>query len=113
MKIHRREHEDIIILDLIGNLDYSIKSHLSDCIKEAAAMGSIKILLNFSGVAAVHTTGLGVLVSAYKEIVKQEGQLVFYGVPAHIHELFQVTRLVRLFEIYESEQDAIIKLSDE
>lgn len=111
LEITKRIQGQVTILDIKGVLNFSAKGYLAKCIEDLDQKGMIKLLLNFSQATAIHTTGLGVLVSIYKEIVAKNGHLKMTDMPPDIFDIFQVTRLIRIFEIYENEETALQSFS--
>lgn len=71
------------------------------------SQGRTKIVLNFSAVAFMSSAALGKLISFNKLIKGKEGVLVMCDIRPEIREVFEITRLDRLFTIKESEKEAL------
>ncbi|RJO65001.1 MAG: anti-sigma factor antagonist [Myxococcales bacterium] len=82
-----------------------LKSTLFKTIEE----GSTFLGLDMSGVRFIDSSGLGVLVSALKRI-GQNGRIALWGLTYEVKALFELTQLYEVFEIFESETDAVAKL---
>jgi anti-sigma B factor antagonist len=64
-------------------------------------------LLNFKNVEFVDSSFLGALVSVYKKIHAANGVVKITGLQSSVADLLEQTRIFRIFEIYENEQEAI------
>ena|SRR5215472_4701573 len=69
--------------------------------------GSKRILLNLAGVGYIDSSGLGELVRTYTTLQKQGGQLKMVNLNQRLADLFKVTGLQKVFDIYEDEGLAI------
>ena len=69
--------------------------------------GKKKILLNLAGVGYVDSSGIGELVSSYTAINKDGGQLKLLNLTQKIQDLLTITKLLTVFDVYESEPEAL------
>jgi anti-sigma B factor antagonist len=69
--------------------------------------GRTKLILNLSSVEFISSAGLGKLVVLQKKMNARGGTLRFCCIRPEVYEVFAVTQLVRLFDIRESEADAL------
>src|SRR2546427_5013365 len=69
--------------------------------------GENLILLNVQGVSVIDARGLGELVSAYMAVEKMGGRLKISNPTKSLRELLESTKLVTVFETYESEAQAV------
>lgn len=72
--------------------------------------GHLRIVLDLSSVEFVDSSGLGAIVSTLKTIGNR-GDLVICGVQKAVMNLFQLTRMNRVFRIFPSQEDALKALS--
>jgi anti-sigma B factor antagonist len=80
---------------------------LREVISNAVAEGKTKLLLDLSGVTTIDSSGIGELVGSYTTVTNRGGKLKLLHLPAKLNELLHVTQLITVFEVYDSEQDAI------
>ena len=80
---------------------------LPSAVDALVAAGQNLILLNFQGVTFIDARGLGELVSAYLAVEKMGGQLKISNPTKQLRQLLVSTKLVTVFEIYESETQAV------
>jgi anti-sigma B factor antagonist len=80
---------------------------LREVIAAAVAEGKNKILLDLSGVTTIDSSGIGELVGSFTTVTNRGGKLKLLHLPAKLNELLHVTQLITVFEVYDSEQDAV------
>lgn len=61
--------------------------------------GHTRFLLDFGGCRFIDSTGLGVVVSAYKKCVEEGGTIRLKGLNANVRKVFELTRLTSVFEV--------------
>jgi anti-sigma B factor antagonist len=108
-KATTRDVGDVTIIDLDGRITLGEGSNLlRDLVRERLAKGRRKILLNMSTVNYVDSTGLGELVSAYRFIKGEGGELKLLGINKKVTDLLQITKLYTVFDIHNDEGQAIV-----
>jgi anti-sigma B factor antagonist len=106
--INERRSGDVTILDLKGRLRVggnAVALHRS--IRTLIVEKKIRILLNLAGVTFIDSCGLGELVASQVSVEKKGGEIKLVGLTETLRELFRATRLLAVFDVYESEADAI------
>jgi anti-sigma B factor antagonist len=108
IKIEERLISRVTVLDLAGKLatDQGAQ-HLKDKINSLIAQGRTQILLNLKNVPYIDSGGLGQLVASYGSVIKAGGTLKLLNVTSRNHDLLSITRLVTVFESFDSEGEAI------
>jgi anti-sigma B factor antagonist len=86
-------------------LDAKLAVSLRKVIQEKCEEGHHSLVLDLGNVAFMDSSGLGALVGAYKLAGKQ-GRLVLANVTTAVREVLQLTRMDRVFKIYESADQA-------
>ena len=76
-------------------------------VKDVLKGGGKKIILNLSDVNYIDSSGIGELVSSYTTVTNQGGQLKLVNLTKKIHELLAITKLLTVFQVFDSEQAAI------
>jgi anti-sigma B factor antagonist len=69
--------------------------------------GKKKILLNLARVGYIDSSGIGELVSSYTAIGKEDGQLKLLNLTQKLQDLLTITKLLTVFDVYESEEEAL------
>ena len=70
-------------------------------------LGRKKILLNFGNVEYMSSAALGKLITLNKKVQGSSGKLVLCNIDANIREVFEITRLDKLFVIKGDEQEGL------
>ena len=108
MKIVERQVGDVVILDLHGKI---LIGEGDDALREAvtklADAGKTKILLNLADVPYVDSAGLGEIVRTYTTVSRKGGKLKLLNLTKKIQDLLSITKLLTVFEAYESEDEAV------
>ena len=71
----------------------------------------INLILNFCNVRFLSSTVLGLLIRISKRIYEHEGHLRLCNINPKIHEIFKITRLNKVFDIYRDIESATKNLS--
>jgi anti-sigma B factor antagonist len=70
-------------------------------------LGRRKILLNFGNVEYLSSAALGKLITLNKKLQAVNGRLVLCNIDPQIYEVFEITKLNKLFNIQKEEQAAL------
>jgi anti-sigma B factor antagonist len=108
MHITERMSHDTVILDLVGKLTVGDGAELlRDKITSVVFQGHSKVLLNLAGVPYMDSGGLGELVRCSMAAKKANGSVKLTGLTTRITDLLTITKLLNVFDTYESEQEAL------
>jgi anti-sigma B factor antagonist len=80
---------------------------LPSAVDSLVEQGQLHILLNLEGVATVDARGLGELVSTHVVVTRSGGQLKLFNLTQMLRELMMTTKLLSVFDVYETESQAI------
>jgi anti-anti-sigma factor len=95
--------EGNIALDGVNEAKAYLKPHLED----PNVRG---ILINFEKVNFIDSSGIGLIVSIFKTMQQKEGRFALTNLSSKNMEIFSITRLNKILDIYPSEGDALAKL---
>jgi len=73
--------------------------------------GSNKFIVDLNTCIFIDSTFLAALVTSYKRIAEKNGQLKIVGFKPAVQSMFELTRLSRIFDIYSSEQKALMSFN--
>ena len=108
MEIEERASGEITILDLKGKLTIGDGDELlKDKINSLIHQDRKKLILNLEGVPYVDSAGLGEIVRTYTTISRQGGTLKLLNLTKRITDLLMITKLLTVFDTYDSEQEAL------
>lgn len=102
----RNENQQIVI-DLHGEINAQADEALSVVYAEADSLNPDVILLNFSDVDYINSTGIALIVGLLAQARKSHRKLVVYGLSDHYVQIFQITRLSDFMDIYQDELSAL------
>ena len=80
---------------------------LADKVRELLKAGEKFFILNMEGVPWLDSGGIGEVVACYKRVKEKEGLIKLEKLSGKAHDLFTMTALNRVFEIFDNEQDAL------
>jgi anti-sigma B factor antagonist len=107
LKLTVRTKDDIVIVDCAGRIVFGEESaDLRDTVKMVITQ-SKRIILNLSGVSYIDSGGLGTLVALYTTSRNSGGSIKLANLTPRVGDLLQVTKLVTIFDVYDSEDKAI------
>jgi anti-sigma B factor antagonist len=108
MQITERHVGDVSIIDLSGRLVLGDSDGLlRDKINSLAQQGYRHILVNLSQLGHMDSCGLGELVSCYTTVARRGGTLKLLGLTKRISDLLTITKLLTVFDTYETEPEAV------
>jgi len=105
----KEEHNDVIVevVDLnqatLNEAD-EFKQRLAENIKN----GYKKIIVDLTNCEFIDSTFLGALVISLKKVTSLGGDLRLVGFQPAVHSMFELTRMYRVFETFETKEDAIL-----
>src|SRR5574342_1231326 len=112
MKIVERQVGDVALLDLHGkNLIGEGDDALREAVTKLSDSGKTKILLNLADVPYVDSAGLGEIVRTYTTVSRKGGKLKRLNLTKKIQDLLSITKLLTVFEVFASEQEAVRSFS--
>ena len=108
IKIEERIIGDVTVLDIVGKLTMDqAAGHLKDKINSLISQQRTHIVLNLGNVPYIDSGGLGQLVASYGSVMRTGGALKLLNVNSRNHDLLSITRLVTLFESFDTEAEAV------
>jgi anti-sigma B factor antagonist len=108
MDIAERTVSDVTVLDLKGKMTLGEGDELlKDKINSLLASGKRKLVLNLEGVPYIDSAGLGEIVRTYTTVSRQGGSLKLLNLTKRIEDLLAITKLLTVFETYDTEQEAV------
>jgi len=108
MHIQERPVGEVMILDLQGKLTIDEGEELlRDKVNSMLHQGFRSIILNLENVPFVDSAGLGAAVGTFISVRNKGGTLKLLHATKRIHDLLVITKLVTVFESFDSEADAV------
>src|SRR6266699_5119944 len=112
MQIEERNVGDVVVLDLKGKITLGEGDELlKDKINSLVNQGHRKIVLNLADVPYIDSAGLGEIVRTYTTVSRQGGSMKLLNLTKRITDLLAITKLLTVFETFDSESDALRSFS--
>lgn len=107
MSFNFYQTEDILKIDINDKrATVDISGNFKDQLNNKIEKGNSKIIVNLTKVEYVDSSFLGALVAGLKRATMKNGDLKLVGLQSPVKAMFDLTRLYRIFDIYESMEDA-------
>lgn len=103
----RRVNPSISIIDIQGDVSAFAEQVLMDAYAEASTPTTRAIILNFSGLEYMNSSGIGLIVTLLIRVNRQKQRLLAFGLSEHYRHIFEITRLSDAIRIYATESDAL------
>ncbi len=100
------------VIDIEGEVTGFAENALMDAYAEASNGGVKAIILNFSALDYLNSSGIGLLVTMLIRAQRQKQKLMACGLSAHYVEIFKLTRLDEAIGIYSTEAEALAGVSN-
>ncbi|HBY09565.1 MAG TPA: anti-sigma factor antagonist [Chloroflexi bacterium] len=97
-----------VVIDLQGEINAQADEALNLAYAEADSQNPKVIVLNFSGVDYINSTGIALIVGLLAQTRKTHRRLVVYGLSEHYVQIFQITRLSDFMDIFQDETSALM-----
>jgi anti-sigma B factor antagonist len=108
MKLSSSEKNGVAILEpkgkIMGGPDATI---LHDKLHEFIENGIRKVVIDMGQVEWMNSTGLGILISGLTTLRNNQGELKLANVTGKIQSLLTITKLITVFEAFDSVEDAV------
>ena len=107
MKIKIQDHNDVTIVELMGDLDSESSVQLKNTISDLISKNRIGIILEMTNIAFIDSEGLERLLWARDYCNENTCQLRLAGLDENCSEIMKVTRLDREFDRYTELAEAV------
>ena len=103
-----RTENQRVVIDLHGEINAQADQALNQAYTEADNQNPEVIVLNFSGVDYINSTGIALIVGLLAQSRKMHRRMVVYGLSDHYVQIFQITRLSDFMDIFQDEASALV-----
>ncbi len=103
----RQINSKVSIIDIQGDLSATAEPILTNAYTQANTPTTHIIILNFSALAYMNSSGIGLLVTLLIRINRQKQRLLCYGLSDHYRHIFALTRLSDAIPLYDTEHDVL------
>jgi len=107
MKTETNQLENgFLLVKIVGEVDVYTSIDLKKDLGKLVDADKNKIIIDLLKVNYMDSSGLGVLVALLKQIKKKNGELKLVNLPISVKKIFDLTRLTKFFDIYETLEEA-------
>jgi anti-sigma B factor antagonist len=108
VQISARRHDKTTIFDVSGDIDFAnspeVRGAVLQEIREARAS---RVVMNLSQVRYIDSSGVATLIEGLKAARDLGSRFILIGLSTTAREVLQLSRLTKVFEIYDTEQQAL------
>jgi len=102
-----RPLDTLVIIDMTGEIDAFADQEIHSAYTQAEGLNMPTIVLNFTQVGYINSTGIALIVSLISQARKTGRRLVVYGLSEHYMEIFRITRLADFVDLYADESSVL------
>jgi anti-sigma B factor antagonist len=102
----RRPAPGIAVIDIAGEVTRASDAALKEAYEQAAE-GAKAIVLGFSGLEYMNSSGIGLVVTLLVRAQRNHQRILAYGLTEHYRQIFALTRLDEVIAIHDSEAAAL------
>jgi anti-sigma B factor antagonist len=103
----RKVNDAASVVDIKGEVTAASEAPLMDAYNRAGAEGTRTVVLNFTDLEYMNSSGIGLLVTLLIRANRQKQRLVAFGLSDHYRQIFELTRLDEAIAIHDDEETAV------
>ena len=108
MQISARHLDKITIFDVSGDIDLASSPQLRKALlQELREARMPRVVLNLKAVRYMDSSGVASLVEGLKVSRELGARLILFGLNTTVREVLQLSKLIKMFEVYENEEQAV------
>src|SRR5271169_6190122 len=108
MQISARRYDKTTIFDLSGDIDFANSAEVrQSLLREIRESRTSRVVVNLSQVRYIDSSGVASLVEGLKASRDLGSRFILFGLSPSAREVLQLSRLLKIFEVYDSEEQAL------
>jgi anti-sigma B factor antagonist len=112
MTIQERIVSDVAIVRITGRVTLTEGTpEFDDVLQRLVQEGHVRIVLDLGDAPYIDSTALGSLLRTHATVSRRGGAMKLLNVKGHVRELLELTRLLTVFEAFDSEAEAIASVT--
>ena len=111
MQINHYNKESVDIVELSGRLTMASAPAVLQALRAVIERSAAKVVVNLGGVVFLDSSGLSVLISAFKSARAKGGEVVLLCLRPAVRSLIELTRMHQVFNIFDDEAKALAYLN--
>jgi anti-sigma B factor antagonist len=106
--IASRQIQGVVVLDISGDIDLAHSPEMRKVLLAEIKVKHIaKLFLNLKNVRYIDSSGIASLVEGLKASRDNGSRLILFGLSPSVREVMELSRLQKIFEIYDTEEQAL------
>ena len=110
MQITERTEDNIPVVSITGDIDLESSPKLRDFLKPLSSKKTPALLLDFSGVNYIDSSGLATLIEYFQAVQGFKGKLALAALSPRVKNVFEIVRLEQIFSLHPDIPSALTAL---
>ena len=98
------------VIEVVGQVDLYSAPEFKEQITRVIESGAKRVIVDLTGVGFMDSTGLGVLMGAFKRLRAARAELLLVVTNYDVERVLEITGLDQTFRVYRSRDDALADL---
>jgi len=111
MDITERTEDNVPIVALTGDIDLESSPKLRDFLKPKSTQKTPKLVLDFSGVNYIDSSGLATLIEYFQSVQGFGGKMALASLSPRVKNVFEIVRLEQIFSLHPDVPSALAALN--
>ena len=112
LKIQTKTNKNAIIVEIEGDVDLYSSPQVRKKILDIINKKTPALLINLEGVTYMDSSGVATLVEGLQRMKEYNGKLCIYNLQGAVRDVFELSRLDKVFTIFENESEALKVCND-
>ena len=106
MKIESTKVDNAVILKISGRMDAESNKEFDAACERWMQDGALHLVVDLADLQYINSAGLGSILRNAKRMQEKGGSLLLCGLKGLVKEVFELTRLITVFQVFESTEAA-------
>src|ERR1700687_1540808 len=108
VQISARGHDKTTIFDLSGDIDFASSPEMRQSVlREIRESRASRVVVNLRQVRYIDSSGVASLIEGLKASRDLGSRFILFGLSTSVREVLQLSRLMKVFEVYDNEEQAM------
>ena len=104
----RSADDGVAVIELTGDVTAACENELMDAYREAGRAEIRGVVLDFTGLDYMNSSGIGLLVTLLVRVRREGRQISAFGLSDHYRQIFELTRLDEVISVHDDEEQALV-----
>ncbi|MEW5692298.1 MAG: STAS domain-containing protein [Candidatus Hydrogenedentota bacterium] len=105
--VKSKETRDVVIIELPEVLDYPTVNKIRDIMNKSIDMGKPKIILDFTKVKEINSTGIGIIISRVRRAREKGGDIKILKPKTEVRKIIEVMGADKIFDIVNNIEEGL------